>query len=224
MESFLVKPLASIARSTQVVTLMDIDGLGVYPNSAPIPNHSGGSVGRTAAADAAGLDPHVWLDPRNAERMVDEIVRALSASDPAHTPAYEANGKALNTRLAALDSELETRLAPVAQTPFIVFHDAYQYFVRRYDLDAAGAITLNPERAPSARRLLQVRKMLIRGEVRCAFADAQSSAAALHAVLDGTGVPLGELDPLGATFRPGPDAYFRMMRANAQALIDCLAP
>ena len=62
----------------------------------------------------------------------------LVAADPANALTYEANSKALDERLDALDREIATIIAPVKDRPFIVFHEAYQYFEHRYKIRVAA--------------------------------------------------------------------------------------
>jgi zinc transport system substrate-binding protein len=56
------------------------------------------------------------------------------------------------------------------------------------------------------------------------FREPQFESALIETVIEGTGADRGVLDPLGADLLPGPDSYFQMMLANAEAMVDCLAP
>jgi zinc transport system substrate-binding protein len=164
----------------------------------------------------------VWLDPRNAAVIVGEAATRLARLDPARAALYRANAAAARTRLEALDAELVKRLAPLRGRPYVVLHDAYQYLERRYDLSAVGAVTVSPDRMPGARRIAELRARVRELEARCLFGEPQVRSALLAAVAEGGAVTLGVLDPLGVGFEPGPDAYFRMMEANASALAECL--
>ena len=44
-----------------------------------------------------------------------------------------------------LDGELRRRLAPARAKPYVVFHDAYQYFEARYGLSPVGSVTVSPD-------------------------------------------------------------------------------
>jgi len=100
-------------------------------------------------------DPHVWLDPGNAKAMADAAVAVLSQADPGNAALYAANANAFNASLDSLAGEIETALAAVKAKPYIVFHDAYQYFEKRFGLNAVGSIADFSAAAPSARRLRQ---------------------------------------------------------------------
>src|SRR3972149_3459105 len=89
------------------------------------------------AADPAAMghgryDPHLWLDPRNAQRIVARAAEVLAEVDPGHAADYRANAQRLTADLAALEQDLAAKLAPVRAVPYIVFHDAYHSFEARF--------------------------------------------------------------------------------------------
>ena len=147
-----------------------------------------------------------------------------NAADPDNAARYGANLVRLVARLADLDRELADRLDPVKDRPYVVFHDAYQYFERRYDLNAVGAISLGPQRRPGARRLSEVRRQIQATGALCVFAEPQFEPALVATVIEGTAARAAVLDPLGADLMPGPDAYFELMQNLAGNLVECLAP
>jgi zinc transport system substrate-binding protein len=169
-------------------------------------------------------DMHLWLDPRNAAAMTRAIVATLSDADPANADRYAANGAALEARLAALDQRLAGELAPVREKPFIVFHDAYQYFDARYDLDAVGTITVSPDRAPGAARIQEIRDILAERGAVCVFTEPQFEPRVVTRLVEDTGVRTGVLDPdAAAGHTPGPELYFELMTDLSKSLVDCLA-
>lgn len=168
-------------------------------------------------------DPHAWLDPRNAALLAGAVAKRLAAMDPANAARYEANAEALKQRLAAMDSEIAARLAPVARQPYVVFHDAHQYFEARYGLSPAGAITVDPERPPSAKRMAQLRDRLKKAGAACVFGEPGAPASTAKTLADSAGAKLGRLDPEGLLVPPGKDSYVLQMQGIATALAECLA-
>ncbi len=176
------------------------------------------------AHDHGIRDMHVWLDPENAAAITRLMAAALAEIDPPHAARYRANAEQLKTRLHALDAELHEILAPVADRGFIVFHDAWQYFDTHYGLRALGSITVSPEQAPGAARLVAIREKIADADAACVFSEPQFQPRIVHSLIADTGIATGELDVLGATLEAGPELYFRMMRSNAQAMRACLQP
>ncbi|MGI9336642.1 MAG: zinc ABC transporter substrate-binding protein [Gammaproteobacteria bacterium] len=172
--------------------------------------------------DHAGADPHPWLDPRNAHAMVESIATVLTELDPASAGLYAANALSLGSELDALDRELARELAPIAGQPYIVFHDAYRAMEQRYGLNAVGAVRFNPEAPAGAGHVARLLRLADSG-VACVFAEPQFEPALARRLAEDTGARLGVLDPVGADLRPGPLLYFDLMRANANALVRCLA-
>ena len=169
------------------------------------------------------FDPHLWLDPQNAKALVHEIEEHLVEIDPANAALYEANAANLMTQLDALTTELTAELAPVADKEYIVFHDAYQYFEKRFGLSAIGAITISPEVAPGADRISELQEKVRNLEAVCVFSEPQFQPKMVQLVTENTNAGTGVLDPLGASLQDGPDLYVTLIRNMAKSLKSCLS-
>ena len=185
--------------------------------------HEGDAHGHGHDHEHGDVDFHIWLDPENAVLMTYAIVDALIEADPENATTYDANANALIDRLDALLAEIDAELAPIRDKPYIVLHDAYRYFEERFDLNAAGSITINPERAPGVQRITEIRdKVRELGSV-CVFAEPQFDSRVIDVVTEGTNARSGTIDPLGAEIEDGPDLYFTLIRDLAAAFKECLA-
>ena len=169
------------------------------------------------------FDPHVWLDPVNAKAIVHEIEEALSEVDPANAAAYAANADALMVKLDALVGEVQAELDPVRGRGFIVFHDAYQRFERRFGMSAVGSITVSPEVLPGAERIGELQDKVRSLDASCVFSEPQFEPKLVSTVTENTDAGTGVLDPLGASIKDGPGLYFTLIRNMASALKGCLS-
>jgi zinc transport system substrate-binding protein len=167
-------------------------------------------------------DMHIWLDPGNAKVLAGAIAIALSDADPSNAAIYQINAERLRQQLDELDRSLQDRLATVADRPYVVFHDGYQYFEHRYGVNAVGAITINPTVRPSAQRLREIHERLEQLDAACVFAEPQFEPTLVDTVIEGTSAKKGVLDPLGAALDAGPDQYFELLNNLADSLINCL--
>jgi len=223
-EAFLSKPLRTLARKAVVVALTDTEEIhwlslrqGLVWNS-----HDRETEESYSGDDHEGRDPHLWLDPNNAKVMVQIIVTTLQAVDPEQAQAYHDNGQRLRKRLDALDAVLREGLSSLSQKPYLVFHDAYQYFEKRYNLHPIGAVTLNPEHSPGMQRLQTLRTQMLGSGARCVFTEPQFSPKLLRVVSNGLEVKHGVLDPIGAELSAGPDLYFTLLNNLSKSLQECL--
>jgi zinc transport system substrate-binding protein len=244
LETFLAGPLKTLAPDARLVALGAAPGIELLParsggmwqeprdedegehagdhahheNASEETEHAGAEHGHRHRAG----DMHVWLDPQNAKAMVDAIAAPLAETDPENAGTYEANAARIREELDHLDRRLAETLAPVGDRPFVVFHDGYQYFEKRYRLNAIGAISVGPDRRPGARRLGEIRDTLEQTDAACVFAEPQFEPALVATVIEGTSARSGVLDPLGAALDEGPDLYFRLLENLAASLVDCL--
>ncbi len=234
LEAFLEKPLESLGSDAIVARLDNAPGLVKLPfrEGGAFEAHDDGDEhdhGHDHADDDHGhddhhgFDTHLWLDPMNAKAMAAEITTTLVAADPANALTYEANAKALDEKLDALDEEIAATVSPVKDKPFIVFHDAYQYFEHRYHIRVAGSITVSPETIPGAERVSEIHRKVGDLGATCVFAEPQFEPRLVDVVIEGTKAKSGVLDPEAATLPAGPDLYFTLMRGIAGSMRNCLA-
>lgn len=238
LEAFLEKPLESLGSGAKIVELDDAPGLeklkfregGAFEAHDDGDEHEASAEGGEDHAHEEGhhheegeFDMHLWLDPVNARAMAAEIEKTLAAADPDNAATYKTNLDALSTRLDALDKTLTETVTPIKDKPFVVFHDAYQYFEHRYHVKVAGSITVSPEVLPGAERLSEIHAKIVELGATCVFAEPQFEPKLVNVVLEGTPAKSGTLDPEAATLEAGPDLYFQLMEGIGTSLKTCLS-
>lgn len=252
LEAFLEKPLEALPKKARVIELEDAPGLTKLPfrEGGAFEAHDHGEHGEHAedhdghvhAEEAGddhghdheaeeaehehehgGTDMHLWLDPDNAKAMAAEIAKTLVEVDPANKSTYEVNLAALDAEIGALDAEIARQLKPVADKPFIVFHDAYQYFETHYGVRVAGSVTVSPETMPGAERLTSIHAKIEELGAACVFAEPQFEPKLINVVTEGTQAKSGVLDPEGGALEAGPDLYAKLMRNLATSMNSCLS-
>jgi len=229
METFLVKPLKNLSADAETVALVRSPGvhlLDMRDGGSFEPHDHSHEHDEDHAREEHGhhhQDLHFWLDPQNVGAAVRAIADVLAAKDPANARHYHSNARAYEQRLDSLTAEVDRKLAPFRGQPFIVFHDAYQYFEKRFGMPAAGSITVSPEQAPGVRRIEEIRTKVKEINSVCVFSEPQFEPRLVKTVTEGTGARTGVLDPLGADIKPGPEQYFTLIRNLAASLKNCLA-
>ena len=234
VEPFTIKVAKVLPKSVLIVTLQQAPGVVTLPQRHGGPfepdehDHDAHSAGGGHGAhhdhdhDEDGVDGHVWLDPANAKAMLDQIAVVLGSKTPVHAAAYLANAARAKTRIDALAADLTRELAAVRGQPYVVFHDGYQYFEKRFGLNAVGSITVNPEIPPSGKRLSDLRAKIVRLGAKCVFGEPNFEGKVIATVIEGTGARTGSLDPEGASVPAGPDLYETLMRKLAAGVTECL--
>ncbi|MEL6372797.1 MAG: zinc ABC transporter substrate-binding protein [Pseudomonadota bacterium] len=168
------------------------------------------------------VDAHVWLDPMNAKVLVTAIKNALIKADAANAAIYERNAAAIAKRIDGLVAQATADVTPIRGKGFLVFHDAYQYFEKRFGVKASGSITVSPEVMPGAKRVGELRTKVKSLAVQCVFSEPQFKPKLVATVIEGTPARSGVLDPLGASLKNGPDLYFELIQNMAASLKGCL--
>jgi zinc transport system substrate-binding protein len=217
--------------------LIIVNGLGMEAFLDKAVANIGGDVPRKIVRLSDGLEgelihqrgndrlpnPHIWLDPKLAILSVSNIARALAATDPPHAEAYQKNAAAYVVRLTALDSQLQHSLGDVRGVPFVTYHDAFPYFVRRYELKLAGVVEQVPEVAPSPKEMSQLLKTIREQHAKALFTEPPGSTRLAEQIARDAKLKLAELDPI-ETGQIEARAYEEAMRRNAQTLHRILSP
>lgn len=80
------------------------------------------------------IDPHIWLSPKNAVKMIDNLLQGIVEEDPENQDFYEQNAEEYKNKLKGLDSKLKTELEPYKNKEFMVFHPSFGYLAHDYNL------------------------------------------------------------------------------------------
>ena len=226
LETFLVRPIATLGTDAHVVTLQRAAGMRLLGNregglwkADPSPVDV---VVDERALHTGAMDAHIWLDPGNARRIVETVAAALAHVHPEEAATYRRNAAAMQSRILALEAALRERLAPVRSHAFVVFHDGYRYFEHAFGLNGIGAVTLGPTRLPGAKRLASLRRALVDRDVRCVFTEPQFEPRLVETVIERTAVRTAVLDPLGAEIALGADAWFTLLHRLGDTIAECL--
>jgi zinc transport system substrate-binding protein len=167
-------------------------------------------------------DPHAWLDPENARTWLNSIAEELAKLDPANADTYRRNAADTRQQLTDLQAELEQRVESLSQVRFIVFHDAYLYFERRFGLTAQGAISIGDASDPSPARIKKLRDLTESLDIRCVFTEPQYNPGLVKSVFAPTQVRATPvMDPLGARLEPGTGLYQALIRDLVRSVEEC---
>ena len=231
LENFLEKPLKSIAKKAEKIELMETKGLkklefrerNIFEEHKHDEHKEHGhkeDKHDDHHEHAHGeYDPHIWLDPINAKAILSEMAEHLIEKDPNNASTYKSNLKKAHKALDNLTKKVKSELKKDFNS--IVFHDAYQYFEKRFGVNVLGAFTVNTDVLPGAEQLAKIREIIEHEKVTCVFSEPQFNPDIIKAVAKDTNIKTGVIDPLGATLNPGKDLYFDLIRNMYASFKSC---
>ena len=246
LEAFMEKPLDSLAEKAQVISFMELSSIeklkfreknifddhdgheDEHEGHEDEDDHDGhedeheghDDDHNDAHAHAHGeFDAHIWLDPVNAKKMVLEIAHELSDLDPNNKVKYEDNA---NATIKSLDELVDSNKKILSKDiSYVVFHDAYQYFEKRFGVIPAGALTLNPDVLPGAKQIADIQDIINDKGIKCIFSEPQYNPKIIETIGNDMKISTGVMDPLGAYIDAGPSMYSDLINGIANSIKDC---
>ncbi|PKF50504.1 zinc ABC transporter substrate-binding protein ZnuA [Enterovibrio nigricans] len=143
-----------------------------------------------------GIDAHIWLGPEQSKVIAKAISTALSKVSPENAATYEANYEKFVQQVNGVEKQLAAALDTKNAPGYFLFHDAYAYFEQAFGLKPTGHFTVNPDRKPGARTLIEIRSALEEKKAKCVFTEPQFNPAIVESVVKHTHTKTVELDPM----------------------------
>ena len=243
LEAFLEKPLNTISKKAKNIEVMDLKGIkkldfrekNIFDEHDEHDEHKEHD-GHDEHKEHDGHDehkehdeheghahgehdPHVWLDPINAKVIIKEITNQLVKLDTKNSSVYKSNAKKALSDIDKLTKEIKKNIGKDLR--FVVFHDAYQYFENRFEIQILGALTVNTDVMPGAEQLSKIREVIEHEKVNCLFSEPQFNPSIIKSIAKDTDVKTGILDPLGANLNQGKNLYFELIRNMSKAFKNC---
>ena len=208
LETALIKALRATDKTDRSVALLEDPRLTVYP------------VRESDHHDEK--DGHFWLMPENMIAVAEIAAEKLSAADAENAAVYRENAERLKKKIVTLENKGMKMLEPYRHRPYVVFHDAYQYFEKSFGISSLGALFIDPHHAAGAARISDVREKIKGKRTVCLFSEPQFSDKRIKAAAEGLSVVFGELDPSGSALAPGQNFYFELMEGLFRSFFECL--
>jgi zinc transport system substrate-binding protein len=207
--SLSVRQMEAVGKSAAVI----ISGAGLEDFMkdalAQAPAVIDASEGIETTASDEGTDPHVWMDVKNAETMVENIAKGLAELYPNDAAAFQKNADAYCRKLAALDEYGKNELKDLSCRELVTFHDGFTYFAKAYDLTIAASIEEEAGSEASAKDLKGISELVKKDKIPGIFVETNGSTAAASVVSQAAGVKVYTLDMC-----LGKDDYLTAMKKN----------
>lgn len=172
--------------------------------------------------DSMGKNPHVWLDPTLAARIIEKISNTLSNINPPGAEYYRFNAINYITRLNNLDEKFKKELVQCAQIEFITAHDAFGYLARRYNLVPIPIAGISTETEPTPKHIARLIDLINSKKVKTIFAETMVNPKIAETIARDTGATIDVLNPLEGLSETKQD-YFTAMEQNLNKLKNALS-
>ncbi len=162
-----------------------------------------------------GLDPHVWLSPKNGRIIAENTLFALIELLPESAERFQENYETLIADIASVDARITSTLKDLEQRQFMVFHPAWGYFADQYDLEQLPVQVGGQD--PSASELASLIKIAEDEKIRVIFIQPTFNTASAEAIAQEIGAEIAVVDPLAQDWLSNLEAA---TEAFASALAD----
>jgi ABC-type Zn uptake system ZnuABC Zn-binding protein ZnuA len=224
-----------IERSTVLV----INGLGyeTWLTGSLLQNASGASLvvaasGLEPLTDPTGReaqgDPHMWMNPLNAVRYVNNIRDGLSKADPAGSAVYAANAEAYDAELRALDEWIKGQVAqiPLERRLLVTNHDSLGYLADAYGFKLIGAVIpgISSDASTSAKEVASLIQSIKASGAPAIFVDVSENSKLAEQIASESGAKVVTglyIETLSSAEGPAP-TYIDMMKYDVTLIVNAL--
>ena len=147
------------------------------------------------------------------------MAHELADLDPKNSKIYKNNAKKTLSKLDELIKEIDKSINKKAS--FVTFHDAYQYFEKRFGIESLGALTINTDIQPGAKQIAEIQELVEHRKIKCIFSEPQFNPKLINMIAKSSGAKSGILDPLGSSYKPGETLYFNLIKDLYKNLNKC---
>ena len=221
LESF-VGHLKESKRDLQYIELSRLAGIKAL-SSRSFHSHMSHDHTSDNHSDKKNIDGHIWLSINNARFIAQYVSKTLSHISPENAARYSNNLQSLLGKLDDLQNHNFNLLKKIKEKPFLVYHDAYQYFEIENNLTGAHFVTTTPEHTPGIRRIRELRELIQNENIHCVFYEPPNIPGLLVTLTEKSNVKIEPIDPAGSQIQAGKQHYFTLMQQTASILYSCLS-
>ena len=211
LETYLAKPIALQQDRAAIIGLIDM--------AASLADSPDASTRKRLAHEQDG---HFWLNPRRVLKLITPLAALLATQLPDDAGKIRQNAADLIQTLSRLDQSIAQRFKQRRNISALVYHDAWQHFLNRYQLGIQGVISTQELRQPGPAHLYRLQQTIKNKKTACLLIEPQYKPRYLKSLTAGSGIRVVEADPLGVAQPPGSATYLNIMKQIAAAFEQCL--
>ena len=221
LESF-VEHLKENNQDLEYIELSQVAGIQAL-TARSFHNHSHHDHFSDNDSGKKNIDGHIWLSINNARIIAQHVSEILTRLSPENASSYANNLQSLLTKLDTLQDQNFQLLNQIKEKPFLVYHDAYQYFEVENKLTGAHFVTTTPEHTPGIKRIKLLRQLIQSENIHCVFYEPPNIPGLIVTLTENSNIKVEPIDPAGSQIQAGKQHYFTLMQQTASILYTCLS-
>jgi zinc transport system substrate-binding protein len=171
-------------------------------------------------ADDHSLDPHFWTDPLAVRAMLPKLGELLIKHSSIDSNRIRANISSFSHDLAELNNEIAVLTGPHKQTPVVLSHPFFRYYLLRYGFKIAGIIEHHPGHQPTAKSVEEMIRNLLSKNVKLILTHPAHADDIADLLSEAANIPVCQLDPVGKN--PQIDSYHELILFNTKLIVENL--
>ena len=167
------------------------------------------------------LNPHIWLDPDNYIKQVENIKNGLIEYDESNGKKYNENARGYEEKIGQIEKELIEKLKEPKNKDVVIFHDSFAYLAKKLGLEVVHTVNIESDTSLSAGEMKEIIQEINLHDVKVLFSEEQYSDAIPFNIGKETGAKVYVIDSL-VTGEEDKDSYIRGMKKNIKTLEEAL--
>jgi len=209
-ESYLAKPMAMRAADDLAVMAFDEATVEAHHEGHDHDGHS----------HLYG-DPHLWFSPQEGLAIAQRLTEMLIQRDVLNAARYKANLMTFREQLQRVDERIKARFFSEGEIRYLVYHDAYSYFENHYGIRHLAAVTKQPEAKPGAKSLLNLRRTILKQQLKCMFTEPQADRDIVNILKEDNELQVYQLDPMATDTEVVARGYVMFLEQTAEQFLQC---
>jgi len=174
-------------------------------------------AGNDVATSTQAIDPHIWLSPKNMEKMALNMRNGLVSLDQNNEDYYNSNAQSYISKLEMLDANYRSGLAGCNKDVILVNHQAFGYLAKEYGFRAISISGLEPDVEPSPGKIAELIGIARENNIRYILFEELADPKVANIIAREAGAATLELNPVEGTRVPS-ENYFTLMEKNLATL------
>lgn len=165
----------------------------------------------------AEYDPHIWMDPANAQVMLGTIADQLG----------QITGQDLQARCTEVQQQVEQasqqwkeQVTTLSDPKLITFHDGFQYFSRSFGLELLKAIEEEEGSEASAQEIKEIVSLVEQYHLPAIFTEVNGSESTAQAISRESGCGVYQLNMIMSGDGTGIQPYLDAMQNNIDTIVE----